>query len=493
MMRCLYSRIATTFAVLMLAFGGVLGWLCLATVHVHQQELTQRLNRGIAAHIADHFRLLGPGGPDATAIEELFHMLMAVNPSIEVYLLDRSGTIEAHLAPEGHLKRDRVDLAPVHRFLAAPTTTDTLPIFGIDPRSDTDAKIFSAAALSRNGEVDGYLYVILAGEAYQQMATNLWEGRALRMAGTAAAGALGLTIAFGLLVFAAITRRLNALTGVVGRLERHGFVGKLDMPAHVTRGSDEIARLARAFRLMAERIADQFRELERQDQLRRELVANVCHDFRTPLTALHGYLETMKRKSQSLEPEERDRYLDVALRQSRKVGRLSQELFELANLECPGVEPRYETFSLAELIQDVVQKFELAAEERKIAVRAEIFDGRATVNADIGMIERVLVNLLDNALKHTPSGGEIRIEVHAGVDGIEVSVADTGIGIEAQHLSTLFERRSPLGRAGGRVTGGLGLLVVKRILALHATSIRAESVIGEGTVFRFEVPAPSLS
>jgi len=325
------------------------------------------------------------------------------------------------------------------------------------------------------------------------MATNLWEGRAIRMAGTAAVGALGLTIVFGLLVFAAITRRLNALTIVVGQLERHGFVGKLDMPPYLTRGRDEIAQLARAFRLMAGRIADQFRELEHQDQLRRELVANVCHDFRTPLTALHGYLETMQRKARTLGPEERDRYLDVALRQSRKVGRLSQELFDLANLECPGVEPRKETFSMAELIQDVVQKFELGAEERKIDVRVEIFDGPATVRADIGMIERVLVNLLDNALKHTPVGGRIRIEVREGVGSIEVSVADTGAGIEPRHLPTLFERRSPLGRAGGRMSGGLGLLVVKRILALHDASIRVESTLGTGTVFRFEVPSPSVS
>jgi signal transduction histidine kinase len=493
MIRCLYNRIAVTFALLMLTFGGLLAWLCFTTVHYHQQELMQRLNRGLAEHIADHLPLLGPGGLDQRAIEDLFHMLMVVNPSIEVYLLDLSGRIEAHLAPAGHLVRNRIDLRPVHRFLGDPIATASLPILGDDPRSSTDAKVFSAAALLRNGAVERYLYVILAGEAYQQLATNLWEGRIFRTAGAAAAGAFALTILFGLLFFAAITRRLDALTESVGRSERHGFVGRLDVPASLTRGNDEISRLARAFRLMAQRIAEQFGELERQDQLRRDLVANVCHDIRTPLTALHGYLETMQRKSRTLEPEECDRYLDIALRQSRKVGRLSQELFELANLECAEVQPRLETFSLAELIQDVMQKFELTGQDRNVAIHASITNGTAMVHADIGMIERVLVNLLDNALRHTPPGGRVRIDVREAVRRVEVSVTDTGVGIGTEHLPTLFQRTSPLGRSGGRVSGGLGLLIVGRILALHECSIRVESALGQGTAFRFDVPSPSLS
>src|SRR3546814_17015337 len=113
---------------------------------------------------------------------------------------------------------------------------------------------------------------------------------------------------------------------------------------------------------MGQRIADQWRELTRQDQQRRDLVANISHDLRTPLTSLHGYLETLRVKDESLGPDERRRYLDIALGQSRQVGRLAQALFELARLESGLVQPELDTFAFPELVQDVIQKFELAAE-----------------------------------------------------------------------------------------------------------------------------------
>lgn len=493
MIGSLYGRIALAFAVLTLAFAGMVGWLGFTTIGLHQQELLQRLSRGLAAHIADHLTLSGPDGLDQKAIADLFHMLMVVNPSIEVYLLDGSGKIEAHLAPDGHLKRNHVDLEPVRRFLADADSNASLPILGDDPRSASERKIFSAAALPRvGGGADRYLYVILAGEAYQQLAADLWEGRILRTAGAVSAAAFLSTILFGLLVFAAITRRLDALTVAVCRLEQQGFAGRLELPDRVTGGRDEISRLARAFRLMAHRIAEQFRELERQDRLRRELVADIAHDLRTPLTALHGYLEAMQRKSEASAPEERERYLEIALRQSRKVGRLAEELFDLAHLEYAGTRPRLEVFSLAELVQDVIQKFEMPAQGSNVSVLADVTHGAAPVRADIGMIERVLVNLLDNAVRHTPAGGRIRIDIVQRVGKVGVSIADTGPGIEPEHLPRLFDRPSPLGRRPGRLSGGLGLLIVNRILALHGSPISVESVLGRGTVFRFELTSPVL-
>ena len=116
---------------------------------------------------------------------------------------------------------------------------------------------------------------------------------------------------------------------------------------------------------MGRRISEQWRELTRQDQQRRDMVANISHDLRTPLTSLHGYLETLRLKDATLEADERRRYLDIALAQSRKVGRLAQELFELARLESGLVRLEPEVFSLPELMHDVAQKFELAAEARR--------------------------------------------------------------------------------------------------------------------------------
>lgn len=242
---------------------------------------------------------------------------------------------------------------------------------------------------------------------------------------------------------------------------------------------------------MTQRIAAQWRELSAQDQQRREMVANISHDLRTPLTSLHGYLETLRLKSDFLSEADRHRYLDIAIGQSRKVGTLAQSLFELARLEHGGVRPEKEPFSLAELVQDVFQKFELAAEARRQRLVADIHPELPVVEADLGMIERVLTNLLDNAIRHTPEGGEIVVRLQRAEGGVDVSVADNGPGVPDALQRTLFTRPSLRRgwRYGPEVAGGLGLLIVQRILQLHDSDIRLEVPAGRGAVFRFKLQA----
>jgi signal transduction histidine kinase len=237
---------------------------------------------------------------------------------------------------------------------------------------------------------------------------------------------------------------------------------------------------------MARRIGDQWRALTRQDQQRRELIANISHDLRTPLTSLHGYLETLSLKADSLGEPERSRYLAIALAQSVKVGRLAQSLFELARLEHGNVQPVLEPFSLVDLVQDVFQKFELPAEARHIRLRAGIPPRLPNVCADLGMIERVLTNLLDNAIRHTPAEGAIDVDLAYKDGKVEVMVSDTGSGIPAAQREGLFER--PFSASGAHRGGGLGLLIVQRMLQLHHSQIRLLDREGPGATFRFELP-----
>ena len=239
---------------------------------------------------------------------------------------------------------------------------------------------------------------------------------------------------------------------------------------------------------MARRIAEQWRELTAQDQQRRELVANISHDLRTPLTSLHGYLETLRIKADRLSEEDRRRYLDVALGQSQKVGRLAQELFELARLEYGVVKPAKEQFSLSDLVQDVFQKFELSAEARQQRLVPDIGPDLPVVSADFGMIERVMTNLLDNAIRHTPVGGEIHVKLRRHGDDVVVQVSDTGPGIPEMLQKSLFVR--PSFKTGVRDTaGGLGLVIVRRILQLHGSDIRLLRQADSGAVFQFQLSA----
>ncbi len=484
--RSLYSRIALTFAVLLLLFGGLCGGLDLVAAKNHQQEIIQRLSRGLAEHIASHWPLTKGGEFDDKAVKELFHMLMIVNPSIELYLLDAKGTILAYDAPPGHVQSKAVDLRPVRALLEG----EPLPLKGDNPRRPDRREIFSATPLQRDGQTGGYLYIVLAGDEYQRLAEDVWQGHVFQGAMWTGAGALLLTLLAGLGLFSVITRRLNALTRKIAAFEDASFSGALQLDTALQDSPDEIGRLASTFTRMSERIAAQMQQIKFQDELRREMVANVSHDLRTPLTSMQGYLETMLRKSDQISQAEQRKYLEVAVRQSQRVAHMAQELFELAKLECEEVQPNIERFSVQELIQDVVQKFELTANNKGVHLTARFLRAIPLVYGDIAMIERVFTNLIDNALRHTPEGGHIVVALSLQRDDkVLVQVEDSGSGIASEHLPGLFERDSPLRAAPRKHTGGgLGLLITKRILELHGSTIDAISAQGLGAMFTFSLP-----
>ncbi len=499
----LTQRLSAVFALLLLACCGASAWLQMAANARYEQEVVQRLSGGLAGHIAGANELMDAQGWKPEAVRALFDKLMAVNPAVEVYLLDLDGRVVGDAAPPGQLKLDRVDLAPLRRALAG----GMLPIMGDDPRNAGARKVFSVAPARAGGKDIGYVYVVLQGQAHDELAMAVSRSTVLRTTLWSIALVALLGLVAGLAAFALITRPLRGLTravrafdggdsGALAALEDGGRdsdkdsdkAGGKDGAPDAARGGDEIVALRRSFAQMGRRISEQWRELTRQDQQRRDMVANISHDLRTPLTSLHGYLETLRLKDATLEADERRRYLDIALAQSRKVGRLAQELFELARLESGLVRLEPEVFSLPELMHDVAQKFELAAEARRQRLHMEIPPDLPAVRADLGLIERVLTNLLDNAIRHTPPGGDIALRLARLPQGLRVQVADTGEGIPASLRAGLFTRASALSH-GARDGGGLGLVIVQRILQLHQSEIRLVDREAPGALFQFDLPA----
>jgi signal transduction histidine kinase len=482
----LTERLSLVFAVLLLASSGAAAWLQVRSNTMHEQELLQRLSFDVAAHIADSAEFMDENGLRPDAVRILFDQLMSVNPSVEVYLLDAGGRILGHAAPAGHVRRDAVDLGPIELLLGGAP----LPILGDDPRSERGRKVFSAARLALDGRTSGYVYVILISEARDLLAADVAASRVLRTTLWSMAVVALLALVAGLVAFRLITRPLRGLTAAMHELDVDRLAAAESAPSadSPTRGErDEIAVLKRAFGRMATRIAEQWRALTRQEQERRELIANVSHDLRTPLTSLHGFLETLALK-QDLSDEERRRYLAIALSQSEKVARLAHELFELARLEHDETKLEEEPFSLADLAQDVAQKLGLLAAAKRQRLVLSIAPSLPNVVASLPLIERVLTNLLDNAIRHTPADGAIEIALAKTGGGIEVVVRDDGPGIPQELRETLFSRSSVLGGTRRRDTGGLGLLIVQRILELHGSHI---DLVGteRGAAFRFELRA----
>jgi signal transduction histidine kinase len=288
----------------------------------------------------------------------------------------------------------------------------------------------------------------------------------------------------GLVAFRLITRPLRGLTTDMHALDLDRLAAGAAPPAAPAgprAARDEIAILRNAFGRMAERIAEQWRALTRQDRQRRELFANVSHDLRTPLTSLHGFLETLATK-RDLTDAERRRYLEIALAQSEKVSRLAHELFELARLEHAAVAPEEEPFSLGDLVHDVMQKLALLADERRQRLTADVAPNLPSVIGSVPLIERALTNLLDNAIRHSSAGGEIRIALRATQGGVEVAVRDDGPGIRPEVLRALQEPGSA--RGARHAGGGLGLSIVRRILEIHGSRLELESS-ERGTCVRF--------
>ncbi|KND57398.1 Osmosensitive K+ channel histidine kinase KdpD [Candidatus Burkholderia verschuerenii] len=484
----LSQRLFAVFCVLLLACCGASAWLQIRANDLREKEVIQSLSRGLAGHIARDGALADANDIHAPAVRRLFSQLMVVNPSVEVYLLDNAGRIRADDAPPGHLMRARVDLAPVQQFLSGAA----LPILGDDPRSIDKRKVFSAARLAAPGKPPfSYVYVVLLGEEHDQLAAQASASAVLHTTLALIGLVTLLGLVAGVVAFGLVTRPLKRLTDAMRRFDASGAPAAPlpDVRASSENERDEIVVLENAFAQMAARIGKQWRELGRQDRERRELVANISHDLRTPLSSLHGYLETLSLKADSLPDADRRRYLSIALAQSAKVGHLAQSLFELARLEHGMVQPEAEPFSLTDLVQDVFEKFGLAAQSRGVHLTAEIAPRLPSVRADLGMIERVLTNLLDNAIRHTPAGGTVQVSLVNATDKIEITVSDSGSGIAPELRDALFQRPFISGDTHrGASRGGLGLLIVQRMLQLHGSQIRLIDDGRAGAAFRFELP-----
>lgn len=480
-------RLTLLFILLLTGCAAVACAVQLWTSMQYGNAMVQRLSGGLAQHIAQREALLDANGEvDRTRLKPLFDRLMTYNPSVELYILSPDGQILADAAPPGHIKRQKLAVAPVQQFLSG----GVMPVYGDDPRTLTGEKVFSAVPLHQDGVLRGYLYIILQGEELNALAERAWQ----KTLWSTVLWSLLLVALFGALagglVWYWVTRPVKQLTDEVSGLDRESMhvIKQLAAQPPQTAPSDEVALLRNTFIELAQQIASQWDQLADSDRQRREFIANISHDLRTPLTSLLGYLETLSLKSGTLSAQETQHYLAIALRQGHKVRHLSQQLFELARLEHGSIKPQRERFAIGELISDVAQKFDLAVETRQLRLHIDVPRQLPMINADLSMIERVVTNLLDNAIRHTPPGGEIGLKVWLEGEQLQVEVNDSGPGVDEHLRDQLFMRPSALSQQASRENrGGLGLLIVKRMLELHGGGIRLMEA-ASGARFRFFVP-----
>ncbi|WP_228823149.1 HAMP domain-containing sensor histidine kinase [Nocardia blacklockiae] len=268
-----------------------------------------------------------------------------------------------------------------------------------------------------------------------------------------------------------ITRPLREMTAAAQRMAHGDYTTRVRASSR-----DEVGRLAVAFNQMAA-------DLAAADQQRRDLIANVSHELRTPITALNAVLENLVDGVSEPDPKT----LETALAQTERLGRLVSELLDISSIEAGAMPLEREQIGVAALFADVVAEAEVmtAALGRGIGFRAAVDPADATVYADRARLHQVLLNLLDNAARHGPAGGEVRMRAHAAGDDLVIDVEDDGPGIPPAERAGVFDRFTRGGRTDGGGTG-LGLAIARWVVDLHRGSI---AVADPGSRIRVILPA----
>lgn len=461
-MNSLFAKLSLALLVIVVLMGSAFLFVDRTNSRLYYEELTQKLNAPIAMYVTGQRQLISDGVTDLDSLRDLAGHAMVINPTAEIYLLDVDGNIIGHALPEETVLLDKIDLAPVRELMAG---TNNGPIHGDDPRSPGMQKVFSAAEIRTGDTLEGFLYVVLGGQTYEALATDIGSSYVGKISLIAVLAIILVTVIVGLLVFHMLTRRLNRLNREVTQTANSEFE-HIPTIATPDSGGDEIDQLSESFLAMSGKIRQQLEQLTENDRLRRELVANISHDLRTPLSAMQGYIETLIIKGESLSDEDRDRYLRIARRHTVRLGVLIGDLFELAKLDSASVTPSLEAFSVPELMQDIAQEFQLDAEKKEISLSISLGSNSAQTIGDIGLIQRVLENLVRNAIRFTPKGGEITLSISERPGTVAVSVTDTGPGIPEEDIPRIFDRfyRSEQGEEALSESSGLGLAIVKRTL-----------------------------
>ncbi|WP_062065709.1 sensor histidine kinase [Cellvibrio sp. OA-2007] len=482
----LCARLALAFVALFLVLGVAFLVLTNWSNNRYYQEVTQNLNQSLAMYIVQRAPLIQRGIVNKTAMTELATLVMTVNPIVEVYLLDPSGKVLTHTLPPDTPIRPEISIQPLQHWL---NKTQPFPILGDNPRANQGERVFSVWPVMDNENLAGYLYVILGGQNVQSLSDSLRGSYILKQSLSGLAVILLFAIISALLIFAVLTSPLRKLAQQMNDFQQQELNLHPSSTLEPVAGTrDEIVYLSSAFAAMRTRIREQMEKLQETDRLRRELISNVSHDLRTPLSSMQGYLEMLTRPS--ITQEERQTYMDIAFKHCRRLTQLVKELFELSKLDAGRITPQLENFSLAELLQDVAQKYSLAAQQKNITLSTPQTNQLYMVNADIALIERVFENLIDNALRYTPENGSVELSLTHQSSSVEIAIQDTGIGLEDEDIPHIFERYYCAQKPTEyhQQSTGLGLAIVKRILELHGSVIRVESKRRQGTLFKFPLP-----
>ncbi len=476
----LFWKISIVFFLILVLLGVSYTFITISMARRYSDETTQKLNANVASQMLLEVNPFVNGEVNEEALGKIMHSMMAVNPSLEVYLLDPDGKILTFVVLDKEVKLKYVSLDPITKFI---NDKGHSLIYGDDPRNPGKTKIFSATAVHEEGKHLGYVYMILASKETETIATALQNSYLLKIGVQSFVLSMVAAFVIGILVLWLLMKSLRDIIHTVRKFSEGDLTPRI--PIH---SKGELAQLSATVNTMADTILRNIDELKEVDKLRRDLIANISHDIRTPISIIHGYIETLIMKHDTLDHVKQQEYMNTIIKSTERLKRLMTDLFELSKLESRQIKPKMEPFFMSDLLQDLNQKYQLLAQERNIELETELPSKMPVVLADIALIERVLQNLIDNALNYTPEKGKVRIKMEETDKHLNISVINSGAGIAEEELPKIFDRYYKVENSKSSRGTGLGLAIVKNILEIHQADIHVQSEHQGNTIFSFNLP-----
>ncbi|MEZ8060108.1 sensor histidine kinase [Vibrio splendidus] len=402
-----------------------------------EQRTKQSLHKDLAVHMRDDNPLMIGTDYNPKALKSIFHTLMLIGPDFDIYFLDSQGNITTHAAPEGTQLSSQIDLAPIQQFL----NEGAYPILGEDPINPESPKVFSVAAIEELGSTVGYLYVVIGSNRHTVITNSQVDTPYIALAGLVLVSILGFAIGAYLLVKRSLLNPIEAVTNKLQQQAEQDF----RLEPNFTHQVPELVPIARSYQLMAKHIQQQFLQLEYQSSHRRQSLLQLSHDLKTPLSSVLGYLETWKIQNPKSDP-----LIDVAYRNGNKLSEQLHSLLDSAKNDNPVPSYQYASIDINVLMGECLETIQSQYLQKNVQINIEIPDGIKAVG-DSDLLERLILNLLDNALRHSPSGTVVSMNVGLEADSKRVKVV----------IHNEIELEAPNGSLG------IGTKIAQSILMLH--------------------------
>ena len=469
MKHSLYLKFIVTYLIF-----GLLGFLVIATFSSRMtlQYLTQQKADTLyreANYISANFVLsYYSDSPDAPSLETVYSHFQALDTYLDasIWLLNADGTLmvnsESSYSENSHTKIE--DFDPTEMGSSYYTIGNFYGFF-------KDETLSVTAPITYNFRTRGYVLIHMPMSILTAERDGLLNITYVTLL---------LIFTLSLLILVAFTftvyRPLKKITEAARQYAQGNFKYQLAI-----NGEDEIGQLAATLIYMAH-------ELDETDEYQKKFVANISHDFRSPLTSIKGYVEAML--DGTIPPEMQEKYLKIVVMETERLNKLTSGLLTLNSFDTKKNRLDITSFDINKIIKNTVSSFEGQCLDRHISIEL-LFDAKEQfVSADMGKIQQVMYNLLDNAIKFSPNGSQITIETTLRHEKVFISVKDQGIGIPRDSMKKIWERfyKTDASRGKDKKGTGLGLSIVKEIITSHGEHINAISTEGVGTEFIFTLP-----